>query len=160
MGESTTPVLAGLAIGIGFFGILSIATNYGNPVPPDMIILLEGKQHEAGIGSYGGRHLFGGGYGVDVDDSRTLPEDTFNATVGSKMQFIVPSSFTRPMFSEQWVWILDVTSQNQYFLEKVDDSSFQIPSDVPTGDYVLSIRATYDNGIVSSAFHVHKIRIL
>lgn len=160
MGESITPVLAGLAIGIGFFVILSIAPNYGNPIPPDLMILIEGTQYKAGVGSYGGRHPFGGGFGVDVDERRVLPDDTINATTGSKMQFLAPRSFTRPMFSEGWVWILAEDFQEQYFLEKVVDASFQMPSEVPKGDYVLSVRATYDNGIVSSAFYVHKIRIL
>lgn len=125
-----------------------------------MIIIVDGKQYKAGIGSYGGSLPFGRGYGADVDTSRTLPKDSIIAQRGSEIQFSSDALFTSAAYAEGWTWMFDRKSDSQYFLDKVSDTTFKVPSDVPDGDYVLSTRATWDGyGPVSVSHYVHNIRI-
>ena len=158
MGASAA-VIAGLAVGVSFIVFLSFASLNSNsidPIPPEMRLLFDGNEYEAGIGSYGGTRLDGSGYGADVDATRTLPQQTINMTEGSEIRFL-SSSFAKPVLPEAW---LTDSSYDQILLKKLDDSTFQIPENIAEGDYVLGVAAYWnEEDLVSSALYSHKVRI-
>jgi hypothetical protein len=135
--------------------ILPIALSGSMPRPPDMFLIVEGKRFKAGYGSYGGS-LWGGGFGADVDSSRTLPQAIINATNGSEIQFLSPWHL-RPVLSN--VNLHDQGFLNRFSLEKVNDNTFKITDDVTKGDYFITVLAQYREGQVTSSYYNHKIRI-
>ncbi|HKU48753.1 MAG TPA: hypothetical protein VJP79_02275 [Nitrososphaera sp.] len=153
---SRAAVITGVGVGVGFMVILSVAVTGASPRPPDMFMIVDGKSFKAGYGSYGGIQWGGGGFGADVDSSRTLPQSILNATNGSEIQILSPGH-TKPLLSQAWVY--DQDRQNQFFLEKVSDNSFKITDDVTEGDYVITFLAQFREGMITSSYYHHKIRI-
>lgn len=153
MAGAGAPVLAGLASGVSLVIILSIAA-LNNPVPPDMILIVDGKQYKAGIGSYGAVHLNGERFEVDIEPTDTLPLSTINASRMSEIQFISK----RPIeLTIEYAALGD--GNEQFDLGRVYESIFLVPRDVPFGDYVLTTKADWNYQLISYAYYHHKITI-
>lgn len=127
-----------------------------NPKPPGMTITVDNHSYKTGYGSYSGRLPDGTGYGADVDSSFTMPKETIQASQGSELKF---SSESWKRVDLRQSWILGQDPGNQFFLEKVDDSTFRLPSDIPPGDYILTVVAVYDDTLVSTANYSHKLQV-
>jgi hypothetical protein len=155
-GNLAPAVVAGLAVGVGFMIILSVAVIGLYPEPPMMFLIVEGKKFKAGYGSHSVDKFGGGGYMVDVDSSMTLPNKTINATRGSEIQFLAPGHL-KPVLRQ--AWILEQNSHDQFFLEEVNDSTFRITDDVTDGEYIITVSALYRDGPVTSSWYNHKIHI-
>ena len=154
--DARGPLIAGLAVGVGFMIVFSIAVNGLYPRPPDMFLIVEGKRFKAGYGSYGGIRWDGTHFGADVDWSRTLPEGTINATRGSEIQFLSPGH-VRPVFSSAHLYGEGL--HNLFMLEKVNDNTFRITDEVTKGDYIITVLVQYRDSMIASSSYIHKIRI-
>ena len=150
------PVFTGLAVGISFMIVLAVTVTGLYPNPPDMFLIVDGKKFKAGWGTHNVVRFGGSGYVADVDSSRTMPQKTINATRGSQIQFLAPGH-VNPVLSQ--AWILEQTTHDQFFLDKVNDSTFRITDDVTDGYYIVTVHAQYREGEVTSSYYSHKIYI-
>jgi hypothetical protein len=84
-----------------------------------------------------------------------LPEGTMDVSRDSKLQFL-SDGLRKPILQNAWIY--DQNSDNQFFLDKLDNTTFLLP-DAAQGNYVLSVSARWNDGdLVSGALYNHKIR--
>ena len=152
--RAKTAIIAGV-VGMGLIILFSTYTLF-NPKPPGMTIIVDNHSYKAGYGSYNGRLPDGTFYGADVASSYTMPKETIQVSEGSEIKFS-SESWKRAELRQSW--IVGQNAINQFFLERVDYTTFRLPSDIPPGDYILTVYVVYDDSLVSIAYYHHKLQV-
>jgi hypothetical protein len=154
--ETAAPVIVGMAVGIIFIILIALAM-YSSPIPPNMRIVVNGTQFNAGIGSIYGTLMNGNDYSVEVDPSQNLPEATINGSRGLDIHFIA-NSLDKPELVESWIF--DAVANNRIDLKKLNSTHFEIPEYALQGEYILTVAVNWgEDRLVSGASYHHKIRI-
>jgi|GEM_PF-2814228 hypothetical protein len=159
-----TPVIAGLVTGTGLILVFALIVIYSHEHygPPTMYVIVGGQGYRMGYGSYGGDLPLGGGFGADVDSSRTLPKFTVNLTRGSAISFSFRGLSIASDLDPRDVWVTEISSSSdQYFLAKTSHGDFLADEDIPDGEYILTVRARWSmqgyaqGGVFNSHIRIH-----
>jgi hypothetical protein len=161
--SDAAPVLAGLISGIILVVIVAASSltsleQYG---PPRMHVYVDGKEYVTGYDSHEGELPFGRGFGVDADSSNTLADEIVNVTRGSLITFSFHGMTLAERIELLEAWVTDPSSHDPYFLEKSDHIGFIAGSEIPAGEYTMTLRARWDvNGYGQVGQFDSRIRVL
>lgn len=160
-GSRAPPVIAGLAVGVAFMIAMiavenSLASNWLHTRPPNMVLVVDGKQYLGQNGPYCIRNGC-------ADYGFAVPPRTIIVERGSEV--LVKASGLQQPTQLRWVRAVDIDDDGNNFnqetiAERLKNAKFNI--DLAEGDYVLSIEARweYGNNAVPVAVYSYHIRLV
>lgn len=155
------PAIAGLTVGIAFIISValvenSLASNSLHTRPPNMVLVVDGKQYLGQNGPYCIRNGC-------ADYGFSVPPETILVEKGSEVS--ARTSGLQQPTQLRWVNAIDIGDPNNEFhqemiAERLKNAKFNI--DLSEGEYVLSIEARWEHGYsaVPVAVYSYHIRVV
>lgn len=158
MSDSTTvPVVAGLAVGVVFIVLISLAVTAAS-IPKGTLILTtaDGKSYTASMNNYCEDQI------CDfLAHSRIIPSgDTIHISKESDFAFSIANAAMQPREIEFHLSNHDFSVNYSFDPQKRENGKYFIPAYFDSGEYIMDVLAYWDEGEGTEDTSFHRFKVL